>query len=222
MEHETIHNSISAFLSMVGSRRNLFRKGLPVVQFKISVYNLGHDLSFLISLERMEMNGKTIVRCKEFEKSVEILYEGHDGENASIAIVDGEKVAINIAKLKREGHYTIFKDGSISISVSIEQIHGSGIVNNREEGSPASSTNSVAIKSPMYGRVLNVLTSDGALVKVNQTLVILEAMKMEHSIKSPIEGRLKVMENVKKYLASGQIIPDGTHLFDILPQGKCE
>lgn len=47
------------------------------------------------------------------------------------------------------------------------------------------------IKAPMPGLVLNVLVGEGQEVKKGDTLLILEAMKMENSIKSPTDGIIK-------------------------------
>ena len=40
--------------------------------------------------------------------------------------------------------------------------------------------------SPMPGKILKILVSKGNRVKKGQPLIILEAMKMEHTIKSPL------------------------------------
>lgn len=136
-------------------------------------------------------------------------------------MVDGEKVCVKIVKLKKEGRYTIFRKGSASFDVEMEQIYGDGLID-KQKKTLVSGTNSVTIKSPMHGRILNLLTSDGAKVNANQTLLILEAMKMEHSIKSPVEGTVKIAESVKKLLTSGQMVSDGVHLFDIIPTASSE
>jgi acetyl/propionyl-CoA carboxylase alpha subunit len=47
------------------------------------------------------------------------------------------------------------------------------------------------VKAPMPGLVLSVLTSVGQEVKKGDSLLILEAMKMENIIKSPAEGKIK-------------------------------
>lgn len=47
------------------------------------------------------------------------------------------------------------------------------------------------IKAPMPGLVLNVLVGEGHEVKKGDTLLILEAMKMENAIKSPTNGIVK-------------------------------
>ncbi len=50
--------------------------------------------------------------------------------------------------------------------------------------------------SPMPGRVRRLLVADGARVARGDVLLVLEAMKMEHAIRSPVDGivRLRVAE----------------------------
>ena len=45
-----------------------------------------------------------------------------------------------------------------------------------------------AIKAPMPGTIINVKVSSGASVKKGDTLLILEAMKMENEISAPRDG----------------------------------
>ncbi|WP_199138179.1 biotin/lipoyl-containing protein [Pedobacter sp. ASV12] len=47
------------------------------------------------------------------------------------------------------------------------------------------------VKAPMPGLVLNVLASEGDEVKKGDSLLVLEAMKMENMIKSPTDGVIK-------------------------------
>jgi biotin carboxyl carrier protein len=63
-------------------------------------------------------------------------------------------------------------------------------------------TNSTAgkvnsIKAPMPGLIIDLRVKEGDEVKAGDTLIILEAMKMENSIKSPGEGVVKKV-SVKK------------------------
>ncbi|WP_410220879.1 biotin/lipoyl-containing protein [Pedobacter sp.] len=50
------------------------------------------------------------------------------------------------------------------------------------------------IKAPMPGLVLNVLVQAGQEVKKGDSLLVLEAMKMENMIKSPTDGIIKKIE----------------------------
>src|SRR5689334_5120943 len=63
------------------------------------------------------------------------------------------------------------------------------------------------IKAPMPGLIIDLRVKDGDKVSVGDTLVILEAMKMENSIKSPGEGLVKSVK-VKKgdSVEKGQIL----------------
>lgn len=54
--------------------------------------------------------------------------------------------------------------------------------------SGASSSGRPTVASPMPGRVIKVNVAHGQNVKAGDTLVIMEAMKMEHVISSPCDG----------------------------------
>lgn len=49
------------------------------------------------------------------------------------------------------------------------------------------------LKAPMPGLVLNVFVKESQQVSKGDTLVILEAMKMENIIKSPVDGLIKTI-----------------------------
>jgi len=53
------------------------------------------------------------------------------------------------------------------------------------------------VKSPMPGMVLNIHVSVGQEVKKGDALLVLEAMKMENNIKSPRDGKIKVVKAIK-------------------------
>ena len=50
-----------------------------------------------------------------------------------------------------------------------------------------------AIKAPMPGSVVKVLVAEGDEVEAGQSLVIVEAMKMENDVRSPIDGVVKTV-----------------------------
>ena len=47
------------------------------------------------------------------------------------------------------------------------------------------------VRAPMDGAVIDVLSEEGALVEKGQVVVVVEAMKMEHSLKANCSGRLE-------------------------------
>ena len=63
------------------------------------------------------------------------------------------------------------------------------------------------IKAPMPGLVLKVLVEQGAVVVKGDSLLILEAMKMENMIKSPTDGTVKkVMVHTGDKVEKNQIL----------------
>jgi methylmalonyl-CoA carboxyltransferase 1.3S subunit len=59
---------------------------------------------------------------------------------------------------------------------------------------PATSAN--ALTTPMAGTVVKVLIEAGADVLVGETLLVLEAMKMETEVTAPKDGKVKSVEVV--------------------------
>ncbi|NOY13353.1 MAG: acetyl/propionyl/methylcrotonyl-CoA carboxylase subunit alpha [Deltaproteobacteria bacterium] len=63
------------------------------------------------------------------------------------------------------------------------------------------------LNAPMPGKIIALLVEDGAQVKRGTPLVILEAMKMEHTISAPCDGRVTQM-NYK----AGALVDEGAPL----------
>jgi 3-methylcrotonyl-CoA carboxylase alpha subunit len=61
--------------------------------------------------------------------------------------------------------------------------------------------------APMPGRIVQVLAAAGMLVQRGQALVVLEAMKMEHTITAPAAG---VVESVAYHV--GDLVEEGAEL----------
>jgi 3-methylcrotonyl-CoA carboxylase alpha subunit len=59
----------------------------------------------------------------------------------------------------------------------------------------------------MPGRVISVLATLGQVVEAGAPLVILEAMKMEHTIRSPYSG---VVEEI--FFGAGDFVEEGVEL----------
>lgn len=63
--------------------------------------------------------------------------------------------------------------------------------------------------SPMPGKVFKILVKDGQMVKKGETLMIIEAMKMEHSIKADQEAKIK-----KVLFKEGDMVQGGVSLIE--------
>jgi len=63
------------------------------------------------------------------------------------------------------------------------------------------------IQAPMPGLVVNILLEPGASVEQGQTVIVLEAMKMENDLVSPIAGTIKEIK-----VSKGQTVDQGAIL----------
>ena len=59
---------------------------------------------------------------------------------------------------------------------------------------PASLVQATPVKAPLPGTIIKVLATAGAAVKKGDTLLIMEAMKMENSITSSRDGRVAAIK----------------------------
>jgi acetyl-CoA/propionyl-CoA carboxylase biotin carboxyl carrier protein len=74
------------------------------------------------------------------------------------------------------------------------------------EGSSGSRQAADELLSPMPGRVRRVLVATGARVSRGEVVVVLEAMKMEHAIRAPRDGVLRLC------VAEGDLVEAGVEL----------
>lgn len=67
-----------------------------------------------------------------------------------------------------------------------------------------------SLSAPMNGAVVAVLAEVGQQVEAGQTLVVMEAMKMEHSIQAPHDGTVSEI-----YFAEGDLVNEGAELIAV-------
>lgn len=92
-------------------------------------------------------------------------------------------------------------------------ISGAGLDAEISEGASASKKKAGALGSlaaPMPGKVFKVMAKVGDSVKQGQTLLILEAMKMEHPIKADKDGKVK-----KILFNEGDLVQGGMALAEL-------
>ena len=69
------------------------------------------------------------------------------------------------------------------------------------------------ITTPMPGKVVKILVSEGEKVTVKQSLVIVESMKMENEIKSPANGTVKSI-----HFKAGDLVESGKPIITLDPE----
>jgi len=125
-------------------------------------------------------------------------------------IVDGEAVALDIQKVADQKYHVLYHNISYNVELvdtdpaaKTQTIKVNGKIYHLEVadqfdallkqlGMDAALVAKVQeIKAPMPGLVLKVIVAPGDEVKKGDSLIVLEAMKMENMIKSPADGIVK-------------------------------
>lgn len=83
----------------------------------------------------------------------------------------------------------------------------------RERGEDAGEKGNTLVRAPMPGKVIKVIVVESEAVRKNQTLAIVEAMKMENEIKSPREATVK-----KIFVAAGDLVDADRPLLELEPK----
>ena len=157
----------------------------------------------------------------DIDRSGEILVDGEaltidllavdtSAEGAQVAqtyslIVDNKSHELFVER--RAGAYEVVIDGDL-FSVEVEDARLKQLKAMGGEGAAESSA--AAINAPMPGMVVKVLVEPGQMVEANAGLVILEAMKMENELRSPIAGVVKSVSAV-----AGQTVNQGDPLVTV-------
>ncbi len=130
------------------------------------------------------------------EKRMPVEFQKIDESFYSI-IVDGRSFGAGI--LKKGKKVEVFVGGDLyefeSISEREREI-SKGVISGVQE-----------IKSPMPSRVVKILKTNDDGVKEGEGVIVIEAMKMESELKSPIEGKVKELK-----VKEGDAVESGTVL----------
>ena len=87
----------------------------------------------------------------------------------------------------------------------------------RRRGGPGAAESTGDVLAPMPGAVLEVLVSPGERVERNQTVVLMESMKMELVITAPRDGVVR-----RVAVEPGQQVERGMRLLELAPESDAE
>jgi biotin carboxyl carrier protein len=114
-------------------------------------------------------------------------------------------VDVTINGIRRQYHVVIPADGS---KVHVDSPLGSSSYDVVPRfADPSESVAHGSLVAPMPGAVVRVLVETGAAVVKGQPLVVLEAMKMEHTVASPADGTVSEIR-----VSAGQQVDAGAVL----------
>jgi 3-methylcrotonyl-CoA carboxylase alpha subunit len=151
----------------------------------------GHEITAFV--EESTANRFTLTSSDtDTQRSIQL--SGTLDDNDLLADVDGHRVHASV--VAHDGIYSIFaQDAALQFSL-IEPDYG-----DLDDGDAAGFT------APMTGTIVALPVEAGSPVKKDQAIVIMEAMKMEHTIRAPADGTV-----VEFYFQPGDLVDGGAEL----------
>jgi len=131
----------------------------------------------------------------------------HGADQVSLTLPDGQTVDVETA----EGGWSAYASGNMFFAVADgTQIRLERIVAVEEASDRAGAAG--GLNAPMPGKVVRVMVSPGDQVARGQTLMVLEAMKMEHAISASGDGQVAAV-----FFAEGDQVAEGAELLQLEP-----
>lgn len=150
---------------------------------KVAVNNTQHfDIDVIDDVLMVNGNTLAIDQLTIAENSSHFLHH-HKSYNVELVELDSTE---KTAKIKVNG--TIYE---VKVTTALDLLL-------KQLGMDNLSANKVVqLKAPMPGLVLNILVKEGDEIKKGDSLLVLEAMKMENIIKAPADAVVKKIEVTK-------------------------
>ena len=143
-----------------------------------------------------------LLRCGETQQQVRLR-----GDGAARVRLHGEQLWVEQDGVRRQ-HLVLRRGASLYLEWAGELRCVQRVDPIAE--AEASHAHHGGLTAPMNGSIVRVLVEAGQRVEAGTALVVLEAMKMEHSIRAPQAGVVKGL-----YCSEGELVSEGTALVEL-------
>lgn len=133
-----------------------------------------------------------------------------EGEKRSLAVTSGRDLTLTL-----DGVRTTYLVAHHDDQIWVADRTAVTLIREVAEASPRATTEQAAdaeIRSPMPGSVIAVPATPGAVVPAGAPVVVVEAMKMEHTLTAPIAGTVELLagpgDQVRVDQVLARIVPD--------------
>ena len=109
-----------------------------------------------------------------------------DDKYGTYILWKNRKYPVEVVRSRQNKYEILFNDISYTFTVETPFSLKRMKVLNTGKGK----TEQVSVRAPMPGKLLDVLVREGSAIMRGEPLVILEAMKMQNEIQSPVNGRV--------------------------------
>jgi 3-methylcrotonyl-CoA carboxylase alpha subunit len=155
-----------------------------------------HDFNFV------EGNANHAVRLRFLDTGLRLALDGKEHALQSKPLADGslelriDGRAVKARAVRHGRDWHVFCEGAYRKLALKDEL-----ATVAEDAGPG------ALNAPMPGRIVKLMTKPDAKVKKGEPLLILEAMKMEHTIAAPVDGTVKEIR-----YALGEQVLEGAEL----------
>ncbi len=152
----------------------------------------------VISAEQVDNAYTMAVAGNDSVTDSKLVVTGTLNNDELVASIDGHQINVTVADF--DNKLTVFNNKDITTftkDVPIDYANAE-----LEQGG--------GLTAPMNGTLVDVMVSAGDKVTAEQNLIIMEAMKMEYTIKAPKDGVVKEV-----FFAPGDLVADGAELIAI-------
>ena len=146
-----------------------------------------------------------------------------DGDTVRVSINQGEPLEVRgvhtspgtiefeVARMRRRLHVALSgKTRFVAYGSEVYELHVAERGSDAKRSSVSGDEAGSGLEAAMPGQVIAVEVKDGDMVTKGQTLVILEAMKMELRVQAPTAGRVQ-----RVLVKTGQVVERGQRLVEV-------
>ena len=165
---------------------------------------------YLVNIEGQEYDIKLVYRSEKYyavlgDKEVEVSLHKL-GESRALFLIDGASYEIDVRHDGYDNKKVVFMKG-MEIVADIEDYNLAQL--RKTAGISTEGALGKFLKAAMPGLVVEVKVKPGDVIKKGQSLLVIEAMKMENIIKAPGDGTVKAT-----HVETGVSVDKGDNLLE--------
>ena len=138
-----------------------------------------------------------------------VTVDGQAPLSSSDLSFSGDQVAVTVEKTRLQARY--LRDGE-RLHLWVAGGHWELLLEDPRLKEFTTTATQGGLTTPLPGVVATVVAKVGQAVRAGEVLMVIEAMKMEHSISAPYDGTVKTI-----HFAPGDRVPEGSQLLELAP-----
>ena len=156
---------------------------------QIDFFRINKQVAYIIDNQHIQVNYHTENNQLSFS------FNQEEPKTIFNMVIEKNKIAFTLNAIKHQFNWTINAKSHLILEKETAQWkvipHHYLPKNNANRTALDTNQNGTTVKAPIPGKIVTVNVQEGQLIKEGDTLMILEAMKMENNIQMPQDGIIK-------------------------------